>query len=573
MATSITAAVARILRAASYCRTSSKGGHKGDKDAEDHDRDNTSIERQEAANAGHIEAQGWTLTRHYVDEAKSGSKEEGRDAFQKLIRDAKAGLFDIVVVFDIKRFSRDGADIVRNATTLRTEYGIHVVDTKNQFDTRDRRKTLINYVHAGVSEQERLDIMERMIGGRIRRAQQGLPWTGNRPFGRGYRSTGKNQGEWYVTERGEALRELLTRYANGESLRHLAPQHGFSTAYVVLNAVRTAQLAGNPYVATFNTPELEIHDLQVEVPSIPPVITPELEKRVRQRMEHNRSWNKEDLRKYLLSGYVFCDKCGNALTSARSKGHVYYRHHYDTARGANPCGFVCVPGAILEPQALGYLYRFFLDQPAFDEAIRAALPTDDDRAALVADIDAAERQLTSVGVRITNVVNAIAEGGKLAELLDKQNELSTHRTAATARLAELRDSLAGLPDPELVRRQTTALRLQLTLQHLGKDWREAGFDDVRRFLRHLFGDNTKKTGLGIFVRRDEGKRWVLSFRGNVAFDAEVVNGHRRTKAQKELADQINKHLQGQLDREVAALRKKFFGEAGLQPPGPMSSAR
>jgi hypothetical protein len=48
-------------------------------------------------------------------------------------------------------------------------------------------------------------------------------------------------------------------------------------------------------------------------------------------------------------------------------------------------------------------------------------------------------------------------------------------------------------------------------------------DDVRRFLRYLFGDNTKATGMGIFVRR-MGQSWVLTFKGQLAFNAEVVNG-------------------------------------------------
>jgi hypothetical protein len=67
------------------------------------------------------------------------------------------------------------------------------------------------------------------------------------------------------------------------------------------------------------------------------------------------------------------------------------------------------------------------------------------------------------------------------------------------------------------------IRLQLVQQHKGKAWRKMPFDDVRKFLSYLFGDNTKKTGHGIFVAKVKDK-WRLTFKGNVKFHADVVNG-------------------------------------------------
>lgn len=499
------------LRAASYCRASGEG-----------QRDNTSIPRQRDGNAEFIATNKWALFDHYVDECKSGSKEEGRDGFQRLMRDAALGKFGIVVVYDIKRFSRDGADIIRNSGRLRKEFGVHVVDTKNQFDTRDRRNALINYVHAGVSEQERLDIMERMIGGRVRRAKDGLPWSGNRPAGRDFKETDKHAGYWYVTERGEQIREMLTRYADGEPLKELAPEYGFSSPAVVLTFVRSSQLSG-PYVATFNAPEIEIEDLKVPVPTMPEVITPELERRVRLRMQHNRNWTKEGLRKYRLSGFVFCENCGRALTSACADGHIYYRHHHITGRTKHICGFSAIPGVLLEPHSLDYLLKFFLDRPSFDAAVKASIPSDEDRAKLEAEIKKTSERLNKVTNSINKLVDAVANGADVGILVSKQGQLKAERDANAARLAELQAEFAALPDMAQFEEQAQLLRMQLVLQHKGKDWRTMAFDEVRQFLRHLFGDNTKTSGLGIFVRR-EGPDWILTFKGHAKFNADVVNG-------------------------------------------------
>lgn len=543
------AAIATMLKAASYCRTSGEG-----------QRDNTSIPRQKECNEAYIRSNGWRFVRHYVDECRSGSKEDGRTAFQQLMRDVANGEIDVIVIFDIKRFSRSGADIIKNSTFLKDTFGVFVVDTKNQFDSRDRRKTLINYVHAGVSEQERLDIMERMIGGRIRRAQDGLPWTGNRPFGRAFRKTGPQGGEWYVTERGRNMRALLTRYVKGERLTDLVQQYGFSSAQVVLEAVRTSQLSG-PYKVLFNAPDIDVVDLEVPIPTMPEVISVDLERRVRQRMEHNRIWSKESLRKYLLTGYAHCGHCGSSLIGCRSKGYVYYRHHHRTA---GKCPFRSIRADLLEPHTLNYLYQFHKDQPAFDAAIKNSLPTSADREALQTDIEQATRLVQTVEAQLRNLVNTVAQGADSSLLIEKQQELRGQREAAMSRLRELEESRNALPDLDVIQRQAAQIRLMLTLEHTGKDWSEVTYEEIRRFLRYLFGDNCRKTGNGVFVRQD-GDKWHLEFKGHVEFHADVVNGRAIPHQLKSAVEAIC--------REYRQAARKSLRNAGCDSGRENSSAR
>ena len=106
------------LRAVGYCRTSGEG-----------QRDNTSIPSQKEAIEKWCEREGYQFIAHYVDEAKSGAKVAGRDEFQRLMKDAVAGSFDIAVVYQISRWGRDGTDIMDSARTLQRDFGIDVVDT------------------------------------------------------------------------------------------------------------------------------------------------------------------------------------------------------------------------------------------------------------------------------------------------------------------------------------------------------------------------------------------------------------------------------------------------------------
>ena len=128
----------KALRAVGYCRTSGEG-----------QRDNTSMPRQRTAIEATCKASGWRFVEHYVDECKSGAKTEGRDDYKRMLADAAAGKFDLIVPFDATRFARDGVDIVSTAKFLKTEFGIFVVDAKNQFDNRSHRNSLRNFAQAG----------------------------------------------------------------------------------------------------------------------------------------------------------------------------------------------------------------------------------------------------------------------------------------------------------------------------------------------------------------------------------------------------------------------------------------
>ena len=125
------------LRAVGYCRTSGEG-----------QRDNTSIPNQKLKIQEFCERNGWQLVTFYVDESKTGSKIAGRDDFQRMMLDATKGNFSIVVVLDIKRFSRSGLDTANASETLK-RLNICVLDTKGKYDTRSYRNAFINYVYPG----------------------------------------------------------------------------------------------------------------------------------------------------------------------------------------------------------------------------------------------------------------------------------------------------------------------------------------------------------------------------------------------------------------------------------------
>jgi site-specific DNA recombinase len=519
-------------RVGGYCRTSGEG-----------QRDNTSIPTQREGIEAACAANGWRLVRHYVDECKSGAKTDGRDAFKRMLKDAMNGELDILVPYDAKRFARDGVDIMDTAKMLKGTFGVVVVDSKGQFDNRDHRNTLRNFVEAGVSEHERLTIMERTLGARVKKARAGLPWSGNPPFGRVYRKTCgcvrkcKCVGEWQVDERGKAMEALLKEYVSGKpytardgqdlsySLKELAPRYGFYSASHVQSIIHNGQLAARPYVVVFNTPEIGIENLKVEVPAVPPVISADLERRVLDRMLHNRQWNKQALKKSVLASFLRCSCCKYSLMGTTINRNVYYDHnrYARTSAAAHDkvCPFRRIPASAVEGVVLDYLYSWFVDQPAFDMAVKLALPSGGERQQRQDEIRQVQADLDRVEKEIGRLVDAILKGADPSLLTSKQDELKARKEALTVRRQELQGEIATMPDPDAMRVEADIIRVRLAREQGGKDWHKESFDDVRRFLHFLFGDNPRKEGLGIYVNR-QGGQWTTEIRARLRLRAPVT---------------------------------------------------
>ena len=531
------------LRAVAYCRTSGEG-----------QRDNTSIGTQMDQIKSFCDQNEWHLGRCYIDQCKTGSKIAGRDEFQRMMKDAANGRFDIVVAFDISRFARDGFDILGSSQSLKRDFEVDVVDTKGQYDTRDHRKVLQNFLFAGVSEHERLSIMERTQGGRIARAREGKPWSGSPPVGRAW---DKERQAWYVDDKGHRLAEMLQRYLDGEGTAALGREYGFR-ADKVSGWVHHGQLSGD-YKAHFHCPDLGIK-LDVPVPGMPEVVSNSLLKKVKARLYHNQRNSRTDIKSYLLSGFIRCELCGLALSGQTSTRTKYYRHV------GCECKFTSVRADQVEPTVLDFLYGSFLDKPTFEEALKRALPSDEDRKVLEKDHSRTEKKLVKNKVETGRLVDAIAKGVDANLLISKQEELKAEREALVKRLQELSEEIAAQPDVEHARAVASDIRTLLYLEHGEKDWRKLSYEEIKRFLLFLFGEKTRKSTQGIFVSKDENGSVLITFRGHVDFHHILANGRPMSDTFILDSNRINAKIQKDFEREVARIGVKYKTESEESKP-------
>ncbi|MBN1851801.1 MAG: recombinase family protein [Pirellulales bacterium] len=496
------------LRSVGYVRTSGEG-----------QRNNTSIPIQKQAIEAKCSMEGWIFLKHYVDESKTGSQIEGRDDFKQMMKDATNDCFDVVVIYDISRFGRDGFDILASANTLYTAFSVFVVDSRGIFDTRNPDNDFINMIYAAGSHKEVGDIRRRTIEGREAKARQGKPWA-KHPIGRTW---DKDNEKWYVTDKGKKIAQALDRYLKGESLTTLCKELDLGGRTKISEWVHNGQLSG-AYQVTFTNKKRMTEEI-IPVPGIPEVVPASVLEKVKARLLHNRKFNRVDVKRYLLSGFVRCAECGRALSGTSYDGNSYY-YHSKTEK----CPYKQFRADVLESAILDYLYSFFLDEPAFNEAVERAMPSADRRQKLIDRREETEKRLKKNGREIQNLINAIKKGFDPDLSRDEQTNLKEEKQVMTNRLREIETELYSLPSVEQTEAAAMVTRLALMFKHKDRDWRSLSRDDIQKFLFHLFGEQCKMSDRGAFIGKDEQGCIGITFKGQVEFYDKLANSRPISKA-------------------------------------------
>ena len=111
----------------------------------------------------YCQRRAWQIYDCYVDAGHSGKK-DSRPELNRLMADAHARRFDVVVCWRFDRFSRSVSHLVRALETFHA-LRINFVSMIEQIDTTTPAGTFVFHVLAAVAESERQTIVERVKGG------------------------------------------------------------------------------------------------------------------------------------------------------------------------------------------------------------------------------------------------------------------------------------------------------------------------------------------------------------------------------------------------------------------------
>ena len=130
------------------------------------DKQEQSIEDQKNAISAYIAENGLSFLRFYIDDAISGTSTLGRRAFQQMFKDAESSPrpFDIIAVYDIKRFGRIDNDEAGYYRYLLRTHGIEVRYVSENFNG-DTTDDLLRPVKQWQARQESKDLSKVTIRG------------------------------------------------------------------------------------------------------------------------------------------------------------------------------------------------------------------------------------------------------------------------------------------------------------------------------------------------------------------------------------------------------------------------
>ena len=443
-------------------------------------QDATSITGQ-VVNCEDLAAQnGWTVVKRYKDEAISGN-DDTRPGYQALLADSEGSKFDGILVDETSRLTRRPGELPRllEILTFRSQW---LMDCKG-FDSRQESAALLAAIYSGMDSLEVQKIRARTYRALRERHKAGFS-AGGKTYGYTtepidpYDPQSKKK-TVIVPEQAEVVREIFTRYADGESPRSIAnelnkrgvPSPGSTwkrtkrrtkgwtmTALVGTAKMGTGILRREQYVGEIvwnRTKWKKIPGTDKRVCELRPesewirIPHPELRiiddllwrkvqarlKAAREKSHSNTLAKRGRQPRYLLSGLMKCGDCGSNFIMQDGRAYVCTSH---TNGGQHLCkNRLRVRRDVAESVLLRNIKRQLLGdemtayvEKAFRESLRQINAQDDG--------PKIETELAGTERKIAKVLDAIENVGISDSLADRLRALEADKRDAEKRLEAAR---------------------------------------------------------------------------------------------------------------------------------------
>ena len=153
----------------------------------------------------------WIYVPGYIDEGLSGISTKKRENFHRMIDDAKAGKFDLIITKEISRFARNTLDSIQYTRDL-LNAGVAVFFQNDNIKTIDEDSELRLSIMSSIAQDELRKLSSRVKFGHQQAIKDGVVLGNSRIFG-----YIKDEGRLVIDEsEAPMVRQLFEMYASGE---------------------------------------------------------------------------------------------------------------------------------------------------------------------------------------------------------------------------------------------------------------------------------------------------------------------------------------------------------------------
>lgn len=300
----------------------------------------------------------------FVD-AGISAKDMNRPSLKRLLSQIESKEIDMVLVTELSRFTRSMKDFSILREFLQ-KHNCQFLSLRENFDTSTAAGEMVLYMMANIAQFERKQTAERISQSFLARAKRGLVNGGTIPLG--YEIDPDRNGHLRVIpEEAEIVRLIFLTFLKEETLARTVKALNDSGIKIPIRVSRHRYkssplfridsvhhiLRNKSYIGVrvFKSKS----ELQEAKAAWEPIIDEDIFQRVQKLLQKNRYRKRShgsNRHPYLLSGHLFCKKCGNRLSGKSAHGRggkiPYYEHAWATKAhaGLNKKIFYCEPHRI-----------------------------------------------------------------------------------------------------------------------------------------------------------------------------------------------------------------------------------
>lgn len=268
----------------------------------------------------HAEYMGYEIFDKYVDDGYSGSS-LNRPAIRRLIGDIENARVNTVLIYKLDRLSRRVKDVLELVELFESN-NVTLYSLTENIDLSSPFGRAALKMAATFSELERENIIERTAMGRVAKTKNGYySCHGKPPFGYDYDPTNKvisiNEIE------ADIVRDIFERYIGGYSLRKLNDYcaERYRLPYFK-NEMACKSIIHRPIYAGY----IDFKGELITAKNIEPIINLNMFLEAQDCAKSHKTRHVHDNLPYLLTGLLYCGKCGNKYVGKR-------RNHYALENG------------------------------------------------------------------------------------------------------------------------------------------------------------------------------------------------------------------------------------------------
>ncbi len=281
-----------------------------------------SIEGQVRVCKEYAERNAINIINEYVDRAMTGTNDK-RPAFQQMLFDSKSHKFNLVLVYKFDRFARSRHDSAVNKAILQKN-GVKVISATEQIANTPEGiilegmlESFAEYYSAELSQKVKRGLKESRIKGNFT--------GGHLPYG-----YSKQDKKVIINEeQANIVRLIFNEYISGKRIKDvvdLLKNQGIKNAYGkdwTINSVSRI-LRNENYKGVVYADETTYTNIY------PAIIEEDLFDQVQDKLKFSKrtSAHHKTQVNYLLSGKLFCGKCGGLMTGDCGKGKLGKIYNY-----------------------------------------------------------------------------------------------------------------------------------------------------------------------------------------------------------------------------------------------------